>query len=167
MTDGIVNRVEASGIVQLDTAAYTRVPALVGFDLADHLEGGFILREAPFREALRGLPRMDGTTVALFCSADAVVPEWAWMLAAVTLHDRGAQVHTGRPEAVRQALVLAAIDAADLEPLRGARVVIKGCADAGGSEALARWALRLAPVVASLMFGEPCSTVPILKAGRT
>lgn len=167
MSDEIVNRVASSGIVQWDAAAFARVPEPRAFDLANLLEGGLILREAAFRAALDGLPRMDGAVVALFCSADAVVPDWAWMLAAVALQDRGADVRTGTPAAVQRELVLEAIDRADLAPLAGARVVIKGCADAGGPEALARWAARLRPVVASLMYGEPCSTVPIFKASRT
>ena len=110
MSDGIVNRVEASGIVHWDAAVFARVPEPRAFDLAELLEGGLVLREAAFRQALKELPMLEGTVVALFCSADAVVPDWAWMLAAVALQDCGAEVRTGRPDAVRRELVLEAID---------------------------------------------------------
>jgi hypothetical protein len=163
VNDGIVNRVEASGLIQIDLGELLPRPAVASFDLADHLWQGLVLREKEFREAMRGLEGFEGRWVALRCSADAVIPDWAWMLATSALIDAGAEVAVGKPEEVATAAQMKALEALDVEGYRDARLIVKGCGGDAGPEVWSGLVCKLQPVVKSLMFGEACSTVPIFK----
>lgn len=163
LNDGIVNRVEASGLIQIDLGELLPRPAVTSFDLADHLWQGLVLREKEFREAMRGLEGFAGRRVALHCSADAVIPDWAWMLATSALIEAGAEVAVGTPEEVATAAQMKALEALDVEGYRDARLIVKGCGGDAGPAVWSGLVCKLQPVVKSLMFGEACSTVPIFK----
>ncbi|MDE0979124.1 MAG: DUF2480 family protein [Flavobacteriales bacterium] len=165
MEEQIRNRVDESGLVSLDLADLLPKSSVVSFDLQDHLWEGFILREKPFREMLKSLSESDfsGRTVALYCSTDAVIPDWAWMLVTSELILLKAHVLIGNPEQVRSQQLIANIDSMDPTPFVGARIVIKGCSEAGGPHALGQAIRKLQPIARSIMYGEPCSTVPIYK----
>ena len=160
----IRNRVDESGILSLDLGDLVQNDIL-SFDMHVHLWEGFVLREKPFRQALKELLDADyqNRYVALFCSSDAVIPDWAWMLATSRLTLLGANVQCGNPEAVKEQLLLSNINNLDTSDFVDARVVIKGCSEAGGPQALAQIIRKLQPVAQSIMYGEPCSTVPIFK----
>lgn len=165
MKEEIRNRVDESGLVSLDLGDLLPQSPMVSFDLQDHLWEGFILREKPFREMLKSLSESDfsGRIVALYCSTDAVIPDWAWMLVTSHLTLLKAHVLIGSQEEVRSQLLIANIDSMDPKPFVGARIVIKGCSEAGGPHALGQVIRKLQPVARSIMYGEPCSTVPIYK----
>ncbi|HUX84842.1 MAG TPA: DUF2480 family protein, partial [Chitinophagaceae bacterium] len=106
-----------------------------------------------------------GKKVAICCTADAVVPVWAFMLAAVYLQPIASRVAFSTPGQLSTTLLLEALDGLDPEKFRGQRVVVKGCGDqAIPTEAYVAVTSKLLPVVRSLMFGEPCSTVPLFKS---
>lgn len=162
----IQNKVAESGLVVLDLADFLPKEAVVGLDMKDFLFHGMVLREKDFREQLRAFDWADfsGKFVAVYCSTDAIVPRWAFMLIATYLQPLALGVSAGRPEAYREKLTLAAIDAYPLEALRDAKVILKGCGDDSLSDAMyTRMSMRLLPLVKSLMYGEPCSTVPVFK----
>ena len=165
MEEEIRNRVDESGLVSLDLGDLLPQSPMVSFDLQDHLWEGFILREKPLREMLKSLSESDfsGRIVALYCSTDAVIPDWAWMLVTSHLTLLKAHVLIGSQEEVRSQLLITNIDAMDPKPFVGARIVIKGCSEAGGPHALGQVIRKLQPVARSIMYGEPCSTVPIYK----
>lgn len=165
--DVIVNKVAESGIITLDLVKF--LPAetdLVAFDLEPFLFRGMILREKDYRAAL---PQHDwqayaGRHVALFCSADAIIPVWAYMLAVSFLQPVAASVYFGTVAELQKHLVLQAVDAIDLAEYEDKRVVIKGCGDTPIPDAAyVAVTQKLRPVVKSLMYGEPCSTVPVYK----
>ncbi|RYD53392.1 MAG: DUF2480 family protein [Sphingobacteriales bacterium] len=161
-----VNKVAASGIQTLDLAPYCE-PEIIGFDLQPHLFRGLILKEKDFREALKtiDLQPFTGKQVAVYCSVDAIVPVWAYALVAVVLHPVAAGVHFGVEAAIRDAVIAATIRR-EIDPTQyeGARLVLKGCGDVNIPPAAYIAATDLLqPVVQSLMFGEPCSTVPLYK----
>ena len=165
----IINRVAGSGLMQLDLEELIAGQPAAVVDIADYLYMGLILREADFRQAINGQDwsAYSGQTVGIHCSADAVVPMWAYMLLANALQPHAAHLIFGDASDVRQAMMLRALDMLDLDEYSGKRVVVKGCGDAPVSPAAYIAATRkLAPVVKSLMFGEPCSTVPIMKAPK-
>lgn len=165
MDQPIVNRVEASGLVQLELDRWISVPRVVSCDLATELVDGWVLMEKPFREAVKGwdAEAYAGLDVAIHCRADAILPDWAWMLAASRIVELGGRPHVGAPEAVAGERLIAAIDAADVAEFEGQRVMVRGCASVGGPAALAAVVRKLQPVVKSLMFGEACSSVPVYK----
>ena len=127
----IVNRVAESAIETLDLAALaTAEPA--PFDLEPHLYKGLVLREREFRQSLKETDwsAFEGADVAVFCSADALVPTWAYMLVAARLDGVARSVSAGTPEEVRQRAVVAALDGVDWSQFEGAPVVLKGCGNA-------------------------------------
>jgi len=164
-SEPIRNRVDESGLIALDLDDLMPVAPVLEFDLADYLEMGWVLKEKAFRAAMRELdaPKWAGSTVALYCSSDAIVPDWAWMLATSRLTTLGAHALVGSPEVVRVQMLMHAIEQLDLAPFQDGRVVIKGCSSGTTAEALALIIRRLQPHAQSLFYGEPCSTVPVYK----
>ncbi|MEY5042946.1 MAG: hypothetical protein RJA19_173 [Bacteroidota bacterium] len=165
----IINRVEASDLVTLDLAKRWEVPAFIEVDLAGHLWEGWVLREREFREALRlwDAATYGGKHVALFCSSDAILPDWAWMLTTSRLVALGATVQMGTAEEVKNQWIVDQIRHLNPEEFRDAKLVIKGCSGMGGAQALGALVQQLQPVTASMLYGEPCSTVPIWKRPAT
>ncbi|WP_412060519.1 DUF2480 family protein [Rubrivirga sp. IMCC45206] len=159
----IVNRVAESAIETLDLAALAP-PAPVAFDLAPFLYKGVVLRERDFRQAVKehDWDAYRDDSVAVFCSADALVPTWAYMLVAARLDGVAASVAEGTPGAVRQRGVVAALDGVDWERYRDAPVVVKGCGnDVVPLDAFVQVTRRLQGVASKVMYGEACSSVPV------
>lgn len=162
----IINKVAESGLITLDLETLYPVDEILGFDLKDHLFMGLILKEKDFRASLQSMDWSvyQGKQVALFCSADAIIPLWAYMLVTSYLRPVAKAVHSGTPEEARKQLFIQQIRSLDLAPFAGARVVVKGCGDLQlGEYAFVEITNLLQPVVKSLMYGEPCSTVPVYK----
>ena len=162
LPEPIRNRVNESGLIALDLDELAPDTAVRSLDLSNYLEQGLILREKPFRSAMADLNAADweGCAVALHCASDAILPDWAWMLATSKLTALGARVCIGDETRARERLLLDAINELELEPYRDGRLVIKGCAQGTTAESLARIIERLQPVALLIFYGEPCSTVP-------
>jgi hypothetical protein len=166
MNDKLVNKVANSGLITLDLANYLPQEEIVTFDLKDHLFMGLILKEKDFREALKNLDwsGFQNKYVAIVCSVDAIIPAWAFMLIVSYLQPIVKDVMVGNEAELQRHLFLKNIDAIDVSQFAGQRVVIKGCGDMNiESFAYAEITKVLLPVVKSIMYGEPCSTVPVYK----
>lgn len=161
-----VNKVAESGIITLNLEDYFPKNEIAVFDLKDYLFMGLILKEKDFREALKSLDLSvyQDKVVALTCSADAVIPMWAYMLVASLLTPVAKDIFYGNAEEVTADILrknIAAIDAAAFEDQR---LVIKGCGDLPIKEsAYIEVTKKLRPFAKSIMYGEPCSTVPVFK----
>lgn len=165
-----VNKVAESGIITLDLVSFIPSPEdIASFDLKPFLFREMILKEKDYRAALQTFDwqQYTGKHVAMFCSADAIVPVWAYMLAAAYLQPIAASAYFGTPAELENHLINKKIAAVDKAEYTDKRVVIKGCGDTPIPEtAYVAISMHLRPVVKSLMYGEPCSTVPIYKAPR-
>lgn len=162
----IVNKVAQSGLITLDLEQWRPTIVLKQFDLKSFLWNGFVLREKEFREALKTADwePYEGSVVALYCSEDAIIPTWAWMLVAAYLESVNARAMLATPEEVERMLYAEALASIDWEMYRGARVVVKGCSDKSVPPfAYAVATQKLKAVAQSILFGEPCSTVPVWK----
>ena len=160
----IVNRVAESDIVVYNLEDLWDGKPVVEFDLAPHLVEGLVLREQPFREAMKAhdWQQYDGQHVAVFCSTDAIIPTWAAMLVASKLVGIAASVASGRAADLVRDHFTRALDAEDWSRFAGKPVVIKGC----GSTVVPANAYLIATqklqgVAGKLMYGEPCSSVPL------
>lgn len=162
----IRNKVDESGLVQLDLEQLIRPVDLAEIDLAQFLENGFLLREKSFRQAIQQFETapFSNKQVAVFCSTDAIIPLWSWMLLGLKLRAVQAETHQGRPEEVQKRLFLQQLESLPLEVYENQRVIVKGCADRVPEEAYVRLTQRLQPLVKTLMFGEACSAVPLYKS---
>ena len=167
MEEVFVNKVAESGIITLDLEQYLPTGESTTFDMKDHLFMGLILKEKDFREALKAMDfdKYAGKNVALTCSADAVIPVWAYMLAASYLQPVAKEIVFGDLDFLHKTLFLKNLARLAINEFSEKRVVIKGCGDKDISElAYVEITRLLRPVAKSIMYGEPCSTVPIYKA---
>ena len=166
MEEVIVNKVAESGLITLDLEVYYPKEETAVFDMKDHLFMGLIVKEKEYREALKNLDFniYKNKNVCITCSADAVIPVWAYMLAATYLQPVAKEVIFGDEDFLHRTLFLKNLSKINTEEFADKRVVIKGCGDKPISEtAYVEITKLLRPVVKSIMYGEPCSTVPIFK----
>lgn len=161
-----VNKVAESGIITLNLEdLYPKEPVIV-FDMKDYLFMGLILKEKDFRESLKQIDTSiyEQKIVALTCSADAVIPMWAYMLVASLIQPVAKELIFGSAEDAVQQLLQKNISNINTEGYVDQRVVVKGCGDLPVSEAAyVEITKQLRPVAKSIMYGEPCSTVPVFK----
>ncbi len=166
MDEVMTNKVSESGILTVDLEEYYPKDETIVFDLKDYLFMGLILKEKDFREALKNLDLTPyiNKNVALTCTADAIIPMWAYMLVSSYLQPVAKNVVFGNADFLHQTLFLKNIATINPENYTDKRVVIKGCGDLHVSEnAYVAITQLLRPVAKSIMYGEPCSTVPIYK----
>ncbi|MGI4021726.1 MAG: DUF2480 family protein [Janthinobacterium lividum] len=164
--ENIVNKVAQSGLVTFDPASLYPIGERVLYDIKDNLFHGLMLREKDFREFIKehDWSQYHNKNVAVTCSADAIVPTWAYMLLANKLVPYAQKVVFGDLNTLETVLFEEAISNMDLEKFRDQRVVIKGCGDISVPEsAYVSLTFRLTSVVKSILYGEPCSTVPVYK----
>lgn len=165
--DTIVNKVAESGIITLDLANYIpKDEELMLFDLKPFLFREMILREKDYRAELQthDWSRYTGKPVAIQCTADAIIPMWAYMLAANYLQPVAQYVYFGSVDELKKELTVKNIEQITAEEYTDKRVVVKGCGDIPIPEsAYVAITNKLRPVAKSIMYGEPCSTVPIYK----
>ncbi|RYY88858.1 MAG: DUF2480 family protein [Chitinophagaceae bacterium] len=162
----LINKVAAAGLLSLDLEQYLPQAAIAVFDLKDHLFMGLILKEKDFREALKQKDWSEYADkyVAITCSVDAIIPVWAYMLVTSYLQPVAREVFVGTEAELYRHIVLRNIDAVNAAEYEGQRVVVKGCGDiAIEPYAYAAITQKLLPVAKSVMYGEPCSTVPVFK----
>lgn len=163
----IINRVAQSNLLTLNLEEHYPNEPTVVFDLKDFLFMGLILKEKDFRAALKEheWEQYAQKNVAIVCSADAIVPYWAYMLVASYLQPVAiffAQVQ--KIEELHTLLFIQQLQKIDLSPYAQQRVVVKGCSDKPVPPAAYTEITRLLrPIAKSIMYGEPCSTVPIYK----
>ncbi|RFZ91889.1 DUF2480 family protein [Mucilaginibacter conchicola] len=164
--ENIINKVAQSGLVTLDPAQFYVEGERVVYDIKDNLFHGLILKEKDFREFVKNhdWAQYQDKYVAVTCTADAIVPAWAYMLLANKMAPYAKEVVFGDAEVLETVLFVKAAKNLDVEQYRDQRIVIKGCGDVPVPvSAYVELTQKLTPVAKSLMFGEPCSTVPIYK----
>ncbi len=161
-----LNKVAESGIITIDLVAYIPDEIQI-FDLKDHLFMGLILKEKDFREALKkeDWEKYSNKDVAITCSQDAVIPMWAYMLVSSYLQPYASDIYFGDELFTRNAIINKTLSKIDVNEYAGKRVVIKGCGEKEiPASAYVEITKLLRPVAKSIMYGEPCSTVPIFKS---
>jgi len=166
MSDTIINKVAQSGLITIDLESFYPQGERVLFDIKDLLFQGLILKEKDFREFIKNedWSKYKDKYVALICSADAIVPTWAYMLLATHLEPFVKKVVFGDLETLETILYNEIFSKLNVTDYKDARVVIKGCGHLPvPKSAYVELTRLLRPVAKSIMYGEPCSTVPLYK----
>ncbi|MEP6584003.1 MAG: DUF2480 family protein [Ginsengibacter sp.] len=170
MEEVIINKVAQSALTTIDLEKFYPQGDVKLFDLKDYLFMELILKEKDFREALKNMDfsGYQGKNAGITCSADAVIPMWAYMLAASYLEPYAKEIVFGNETTVNEVLFLKNLWTLDPAEFAGQRVVVKGCGEKKIPEtAYVEITKILRPVAKSIMYGEPCSTVPIYKQAKT
>lgn len=166
MSETIVNKVTESGLITLDLEDFYPKGDIVVFDLKDYLFMGLILKEKDYRAALLATDwtQYQDKYVAITCTADAIIPMWANMLAASYLQPVAKDVVFGNEQQLITNIITKNLATVKAEEYTDKRVVVKGCGDIAIPEtAYVDITNKLRPFAKSIMYGEPCSTVPIYK----
>ena len=162
----IINKVAESGLISLDLEAYYPKGDIAVFDLKDYLFMNLILKEKDFRAALltTDWTAYQDKYVAITCTADAIIPMWANMLVASYLQPIAKDVVFGNEQQLITIVLAKNVAAINGEEYIDKRIVVKGCGDIAIPEsAYVDITNKLRPFAKSIMYGEPCSTVPIYK----
>lgn len=165
----LVNRVAQSSLITINLEKYFPTENIIEFDLKDFLFQGLILKEKDFRTALAEHPWADlrNCYLAIYCSTDAIIPTWAYMLVTANAAPYTKDIFLGNREMLLEKYYTQIIEGNDWSNLASQRVVIKGCSDKPVPvSAYVELTKKLQPIAQSVMFGEPCSTVPIFKRPR-
>ncbi len=166
MNDVIVNKVAASGLISIDLEKYLPQQQIETFDLKEYLFMGLILKEKDFRESLKTIDwnRFSNKYVAITCSADAIIPVWAYMLVTSYVQPFALDIYLGNAREMLKHIFLKNISSIDFKEYSDQRVVVKGCGEVPvDNYAYAEITKHLLPYAKSIMYGEPCSTVPVFK----
>lgn len=164
--ENIVNKVAQSGLLTLDLANYAPKDDIVIYDIKENLFHGLILKEKDFRAFIKehDWSQYEGKHIGITCSTDAIVPVWAYMLLANKLEPYASSIHFGDKDQVIDFLFNETLAKIDYKQFEDQRVVVKGCGDIFIPEsAFVKFTAELTKVAKSIMYGEPCSTVPIYK----
>lgn len=164
--EGFVNKVAASGLITFNLEDYMSKGENLLYDIKDNLFHGLLLKEQDFRAFVKehDWQQYEGKNIAIHCSTDAIVPTWAYMLLANRMKAYANEIVFGSLELLEATLLTKALAKVNLTHYADQRVVVKGCGDVQiPIAAYVEITTLLTPVVKSLMYGEPCSTVPIYK----
>lgn len=166
MEEIIINKVAQSSLETIDLEKFYPEGETIVFDMKDHLFMGLILKEKDYRENLKkkDWPAYKNKNVFITCTADAIIPLWAYMLAVSYLQPVAKDVVVGTESFMHEVLFLKNLSKINTKEFEGKKVVIKGCGEKEiPASAYAEITKILLPVVQSIMYGEPCSTVPVYK----
>lgn len=165
MAEEIVNKVAGAQIEQIDLIDFTYRGEFFEIDLKPLLWNELVLKEKDFRDWIKNHNWVQYTdqVVCVYCSNDAIIPAWAYML--ITSHLSAAKyIVCGSVKEAQAELFFQNLDSWDIQHLKDKRAMVKGCSNIPNpNKAYVELTKKLTPVVKSLMFGEPCSAVPVYK----
>lgn len=166
----IVNKVKNSTLVQLDLADYKPKAEIVDFDLKNGLWQEMIVKEKDFRVYIKEFDwkQFLGKIVSVTCSVDAIIPTWAYMLVSAECAIHEIENYTLPKSEIVKFQIVKKIQSINIEDYQDAKIIIKGCSDIPFPEfAMTELIKHLQPYVSSIMYGEPCSTVPVYKRPKS
>lgn len=165
-SEPILNRVAQSKIFTFNLEDYYPEGTRISLDIKDWLHEGLILKEKEFRAALmqHDWSQYQDAYIALYCSSDAIIPGWAYMLIATKLKPYATKILQGDLQQLETSLYQSVIEKLDVSEFKDRLVIIKGCTNKPvPPNAYLLITQKLQTVVKSLMYGEACSSVPLFK----
>lgn len=166
MDGEIINRVANSKLVTLDLEDYFPKGERILLDIQKWLYEGLILKEQDFREEIKNhdWEQYAGKYVAVTCSADAIIPSWAFLLISASLTPFAKKFVIGDLDLLENMIFQEIVESIAVDQFKDLPVIIKGCSEQQIPQtAYALLTRKLLPEVSSLMFGEACSSVPLYK----
>ena len=165
-----MNKVKKSPLVSFDLEDIVdKTTERKTIDLKENLFQGLVLREKDFRSFIKDhdWDQYQDCFVNITCSTDAIIPNWAYMLLVSKLSPKVKLVVQGDKSDLEKEILRLRLNEIDYSQFENAKIVIKGCSDLSHPEfAFTEITHKMMPYVGSVMYGEPCSTVPIYKAPK-
>jgi len=162
----IVNKVKQSKLEAIDLEKHAAGITLHELDLKDFLFQGLILKEGEFREKMENhdWEQYKDSYLTVYCSTDAIIPKWAFMLVVQHAQDYATNVLFGnKPQALSQ-IFREKLDKIEWEKYSDRFVLLKGCSKMDVPADVYMYATKkLLPHVKKLMYGEACSNVPVYR----
>lgn len=165
----IVNKIKQSKLETVDLEKFAEGIVIKELDLKDYLFHEMILREKEFRENLyqHDWSQYEGAYLTVYCSTDAIIPKWAYMLVVQHAEEFAMNVYFGTKDAAVRQLFREKLDLVNWEKYNGRFVLLKGCSKMDVPPDVYMYATKkLLPHVQKLMYGEACSNVPVYKKPR-
>lgn len=161
----IENRIAKSGLITIDLEKLIPLEKRIVFDIKPYLFNGIILKEKDFRKYLSEInwSTYKNSYVAVYCSEDVIIPNWAYLLVGSYLTDYAIKIVFGALDYLENVLLRDSINSLNINDYKDKKVIIKGCSKKILQDAYLQLIFKLKPHVSSLMYGEACSTVPIYK----
>lgn len=163
----IVNKVAQSPLITIDIKDfYPEKSEYEIYDIANYLYERLILKEKNFRQQLKEIDYSfyKNKYLGVYCSEDAIIPQWAYLLVVTHFQPFVKKIFFANEKKLIQNILIDKINALSLENFKDKPIVIKGCSDKEIEiEVYMELTSRLMPVAKSIMYGEPCSTVPLFK----
>ncbi|WP_456462011.1 DUF2480 family protein [Lutibacter sp.] len=166
MSGKIVNKVANSQLKTIDLEEFYPQGTRTIIDIKDWLFQELILKETDFREHLKKhkWEQYKNHYVALVCSSDAIIPSWAYLLITTYISPFAKKIIAGSLRELETSIFQDIISNFNIEDYKNKPVIIKGCTNKPIPEtAYIQLIEKLQPIVKSIMFGEACSTVPLIK----
>ncbi len=165
----LVNRVANSGLITLNLEDDYPTASISTLDIKEFLFKELILKEKDFRSSLKEIDwsKYQDHILLIHCSTDAIIPVWAFMLISTLAAPYAKEVYQGDLDSYLRDYYEKILRSREYQSFDQQRIVIKGCSNKPvPSSAYSTLASLLQPFAQSIMYGEPCSTVPIFKRPR-
>ena len=163
----IVNKVKKLDVITIDVKDFYFEGKREQIDLTDLLEDG-ILMEKKFREKLKNFDWSiyNDKYVNVFVNKGLIIPSWAFLLISYYLSQFSKDHVIGSSRSLEEKLYNISLNGMNLNDFKNKKVIVKGCSNIPHIEYVYNeLTKRLSNTVLSLMYGEPCSRVPIFKKG--
>lgn len=165
----LVNKVANSSLITINLEDFYPKEAILEFDIKPYLFKEIILKEKDFRLSLKEIDWSiyEGKILTIFCSSDAIIPVWAYMLISANVAPYASLIYQGTKTEFLSSFYQQTIEEMEFDKFAQQRIVVKGCSNKPvPASAYALITAKLQPYAQSIMYGEPCSTVPIFKRPR-
>tara|TARA_B100002019_G_scaffold242197_1_gene218433 strand:- start:184 stop:687 length:504 start_codon:yes stop_codon:yes gene_type:complete len=166
--DEIVNKVKGLDVITIDVKDFYTPGIREKLNISDFLEDG-VLIEKIFRKKLMDFDWQiySKKFVYVIIDKDLIVPSWAFLLLSYYLNKCSLDYVIGNIRSLEEKLYNISLNNLDLDSLKNKKVIVKGCSDIPFIDYVySELTKRLSNVVKSLMYGEPCSRVPIFRNSK-
>ena len=161
----IINKVKGLDIITIDVKDFYSEGERVELDISNFLDEG-ILMEKSFRIKLKDFDWSiyNNKYVNVIFDKDLIIPSWAYLLISYHLSESSKNYVIGDKKCLEEKLYNESINNLDISSYNDKKVIVKGCSDIPYIEYVySELTRKLSKTVLSLMYGEPCSRVPIFR----
>lgn len=168
MPNEIINKVKANQkLITIDLAKLFHDPTPIAkLDIKDFLHMNLMLKEKDFREHLENhdWSQYKGKYLSVFCSTDAIIAPWAWMLITTYANAFAKEVFHLSAKEVTHELYRRNLELFDWSQYQNKFILLKGCGDIHVPDSIYLLATnKLMGSAKKIMYGEACSFVPVWK----